>query len=182
VSIEYEKSVLRDEANRIAEGFSKEYIEKSNAQILRKFLELPEYKIAGRIFAYCSMGREVSTLGIIEHALSEGKKIALPVCYREGRMVFREMAEDSKLVRGKFGIPEPDSYCRLVEPEWDDVIIVPCLCCGLGGERLGHGMGYYDRYLSNHSGFSVCLCRKSLIFSYVPTDELDYEVDMILTE
>ena len=63
-----------------------------------------------------------------------------------------------------------------------DLIIVPCLAAGRNGERLGHGGGYYDRFLASSTGKTVCLCFKRNILDEIPLDEHDVMMNLIITE
>lgn len=71
---------------------------------------------------------------------------------------------------------------REVRPGAKDIIIVPALCCDRYGNRLGHGAGYYDRYLAHSEAFSVCLCRKALIEEKLPTEDTDIAVSLVLSD
>ena len=81
-----------------------------------------------------------------------------------------------------FGIPEPDGTARLLRPREINLMIVPCIAADRQGYRLGHGGGYYDRYLANTTGITVCLCRERLLQANLPHDALDRRVDIVLTE
>ena len=88
----------------------------------------------------------------------------------------------SRLSPGAFGIPEPDPDCPVVKVEDLSMILVPGLCFDLRRFRLGHGGGYYDRYLAGFSGLTVALCRDRLLFPSLPTEPHDRAVDLLLTE
>ena len=63
-----------------------------------------------------------------------------------------------------------------------DLILVPNLCCDKQGYRLGHGAGYYDRYLAGYSGETVSLCPADWLQEQLPRDEFDLPVGLVLTE
>ena len=71
-----------------------------------------------------------------------------------------------------------------VNKEWQpgDLMLVPALCCDRRGVRLGHGGGYYDRYLAGHSVYTACLCRERLLMEKVPADWNDFAVACVITE
>ena len=83
------------------------------------------------------------------------------------------------LKAGPYGIPEPCGTPGTKEP---DLIVVPCVCASPEGKRLGHGAGYYDRFLSESRAFKMCLCYESLLLSDLPVNETDVRMDMIVTE
>ena len=180
-SVKDQKALLRARKKAELCRLEQSYIEQSNACIAQKLSELPEYKNAKTIFAYYSVGREVSTLSLIRAAIRDGRRVALPVSGDGGHMHFRLTDDLEGLVPGKFGIPEPDRG-ELVVPGKDDIIIVPALCCDKHNNRLGHGAGYYDRYLSEHRCFSVCLCRARLIDDRLPAEKTDACVSMVISD
>ncbi len=176
-----DKNTLREKKHRETAALSDEYIEKSNAAILEKLLKLPQLEQAGTVFAYCSVGREVSTSELLELLLLRGQRTALPVCGQNGAMEFYVLESLPQLSAGAFGIPEPPR-CIPAVPAANDVMIVPALCCDMHGNRLGHGGGYYDRYLARHEVFTVCLCRAKLIESALPTEHTDIQVNLVITD
>ena len=176
-----QKRSLRREKERQTASLSSEYVKESDRVIIEKLLNLSEFKNAETVFLYYSVGREVSTASLIEKLLSEGRSAALPVCGNGGAMSFYPVIGKETLHPGKFGIPEPP-VTREVRPGAKDVIIVPALCCDRYGNRLGHGAGYYDRYLAEHDCFTVCLCRKRMLESFIPTEPTDVAVSLVLTE
>ncbi len=177
-----DKKALRAQKRSELEALPQGYIDESNAAIEAKLLSLPEYLSAKRVFIYFSIGNEIKTQGVISHALAVGKLVALPVCQDGGKMSFRLVSDLSELRSGKFGIPEPSPDAPELTPQAGDIMIVPALCCDTHGSRLGHGAGYYDRYLAEHACFTVCLCRKRMLESVIPTEPTDVAVSLVLTE
>lgn len=48
-----------------------------------------------------------------------------------------------------WGIPEPLAYGEYEETRQLDLLIMPGVCFTRHGARLGHGMGYYDRFIAS---------------------------------
>lgn len=176
-----QKRILRREKERQTASLSPEYIKESDSIIAEKLLNLRELKNAETVFLYYSVGREVSTASLIEKLLDEGRSVALPVSGNNGVMSFYPVIGKDMLRPGKFGIPEPPAT-REIRPGAKDIIIVPALCCDRYGNRLGHGAGYYDRYLAHSEAFSVCLCRKALLEEKLPTEDTDIAVSLVLSD
>lgn len=176
------KAQLRKRIGDELAALPESYIESSNAEIAEKLFKMPEFAAAKRVFAYYSVGREVSTRTIIEHALSHGKQLALPVCESKGVMHFVLVRSLNELKKGRYGIPEPSEDGEEVAPNADDIIIVPALCADKSNNRLGHGAGYYDRYLAEAECFSVCLCRARLLVDELPAEPTDFKVGAVITE
>ncbi len=175
------KRALRVKKTAQIESLGVEYIKSSDAAILDKLLNLNEFKRATAVFLYHSVGREVSTVKLIELLLGSGRHTALPVCDTGGVMEFYPLDSLLQLRPGRYGIPEPP-VTQPVRPEKGDIIIVPALCCDRSGNRLGHGAGYYDRYLAGAECFSVCLCRRALLEDEVPAGGTDIRVSIVLTD
>ena len=47
---------------------------------------------------------------------------------------------------------------------------------------MGRGGGFYDRYLADHGGMTVGLCREALLCDAVPVDPWDRPVQCVVTE
>ena len=62
-----------------------------------------------------------------------------------------------------------------------DIIIAPCLSACLDGSRLGHGKGYYDRFLKDFSGIKVVCIPDELIVESVFPEKHDIKADIIIT-
>lgn len=176
-----QKRKIRIQKIRQAKSLTENYIHESDETILNKLLDLDELNNAGTVFLYHSVGREVSTTELIERLLKSGKRVALPVSGDDGAMEFYLLSSLSELTPGKFGIPEPP-VTRPVKPKADDVMIAPALCCDKLGRRLGHGAGYYDRYLARYKCFSICLCRRALLEDELPAEDTDIAVSLVLTD
>ncbi len=175
-----DKAALRAKKRSQIAAATDEYIEKSDAAIFEKLISLPQLESAATVFLYYSVGREVSTIKLLKRLLEEGRRVALPKCRSCGEMSFRLLESLEQLLPGRFGIPEPEG--EEVRPERGDIIIVPALCCDAAGNRLGHGAGYYDRYLAGTDAFTVCLCRAEFLEESLPAEDTDVAVDMVITD
>lgn len=182
MSINDEKIELRMKIREELQELPQDYIDMSDECIAENVINSEAFKNAERIFAYCSVDREVRTDRIILEALRQGKTVALPVSLVKSRMVFREIKSLDGLVVGRYGIPEPDESCPEILCCEDDLALVPALCCDRYFNRLGNGAGYYDRWLRANRPYSICLCRAKLMQDRVPTDEFDFKVNAYANE
>jgi 5-formyltetrahydrofolate cyclo-ligase len=136
--------------------------------------------ITGRCFCFVSGKNECSTQPVIEHCLSNGIPLAVPLCEGGGIMTARMLTELSQLSAGKYGIMEPPSDAAVMTDP--SVVIVPGICFDSEGFRLGRGGGYYDRYLTGRNCLKIGLCRSSRLTVALPRDGWDIPVDVIATE
>ena len=63
-----------------------------------------------------------------------------------------------------------------------DIIIAPCLSACLDGSRLGHGKGYYDRFLFSGNKKTICLCFRGMLCEEIPMTDNDVYMSLVLTE
>lgn len=158
------------------------YIEQANQSIFQKLIQMEEYQQAETIFCYVSTAEEVNTWPVIGHALECGKKVGVPLCLGKGRMEVRELTSFQQLKKGMYGIMEPISGTRVMDKEEIQFGVIPCVSADLDHRRLGHGAGYYDRYLEDTDFFKVALCWKKVMMDQIPIDPHDVQMDQILFE
>lgn len=150
--------------------------------MLQGFLRLPELERARTVLVFYGVDREPDTRGLIEALLRRGKTVALPRCLPARQMQARAVTGRETLLRSAYGIPEPGEDCPVLEREEIELILAPCLCCDRLGYRLGHGAGYYDRYLAGYAGITAALCPEQWLQEELPRDEFDLPVQLVLTE
>ena len=156
--------------------------EESDRLLLERFLSLPQLADCPSILLYYGVGNEPDTVRLLEPLSLLGKDLALPRCLPGRRMEARLFQGLDRLSPNSYGIPEPDMDCPVVKREDLSLILVPGLCFDLRGSRLGHGGGYYDRYLAGYGGLTAALCRDKLVLPSLPVEEHDRPVDILLTE
>lgn len=155
---------------------------RSDKLLLSRFLSLAKSAEGTSLLLYYGVGIEPDTAQLLEPLAALDIRVALPHCLPGRQMEAREYRGREHLVPNTYGIPEPDESCPIVKPEDFSLILVPALCCDERGYRLGHGGGYYDRYLTGYSGPTMALCRDKLLFPAIPAEEHDRPVGTILTE
>lgn len=181
-NIHENKKALRARCREIVKELSPEYIEEVSHKIADLLLATDAYKNSNTIFCYMSMGGEPVTDEIIERALEDGKRVGIPLCVGPHDMVVKEYKSGDELARGAFGIREPLAEATEITANEFDLAIVPCVACSEDGRRIGHGAGYYDRFLSV-SGFNkIALCFEKLLTDDIPLEDTDVYMDGVATE
>lgn len=183
-NIREQKKNLRAQFRQIRERMSPEQKKKLDSAILARLLSLREYESAQTVFTYVSKPIEVDTLGLINAALAGNRRVAAPVCFPETcRMEFRGIGSAADLVRGLYGVLEPDPEKSVPAGDSGNVLcIVPGLSFDSQGYRLGYGKGYYDRFLSGFPGITVGLCYSACVKWDLPHGYYDRPVDILITE
>lgn len=157
-------------------------------QILARLVQLPEYVAARTVFCYINLPSEVQTQPFLPTVWQQRKTLVVPWCQDE-RIELFGLESFEELTTGGFGLLEPRAQLRglperRVEPQALDLIVVPGVAFDPHGGRLGHGKGYFDRFLSGVSPRvpRVALAFQCQIFPEVPTTAHDVPMSRILTE
>lgn len=149
--------------------------------LVEAFLALPQVEGADTVMLFCGVGRELDTTPLLEALLERGKRVCYPVCLPGRQMQARAVERPEQLQPGKFGIPAPGEDCPPVDKGEIGAVLVPCLLCDRRGYRLGYGGGYYDRWLADFSGFTVCICPEERLVDELPRETFDVPVGLVLS-
>ena len=175
------KQALRSALLSRRKSLQKSYIAAAGDAIQAALLASPLYRSARSVFMYLSMPGEVPTGLILERAFADGKKIYVPKCVGPDMLAVPYPGPGS-LRPGAFGIPEPVTVTSHVRAAALDLIIVPCLAAWPDGRRLGHGKGYYDRFLQGNPDHAVCLCFQEMLCQEIPMEPTDVFIPFVITE
>ena len=131
------------------------------------------------IALFASLDTEIDTFPLIKELLRLGKNIYLPKT-KGKEMDFYLIHSLDELVEShdKYKVKEP-SKGNPVDPSIFDIIICPGVAFDKNNNRMGHGQGYYDRYLSRCSAFKIGLCYKEQLLDEIPVDEYDIKMDRV---
>ena len=144
--------------------------------IVNKLMNLDIYKKAKVIALYNSLKDEVDTSYLITESLKE-KIILLPKIF-DDNMEYIKINNNTKYNKSHFGVLEPVGS---IYQDKIDLIIVPGVAFDKKFNRLGFGMGYYDKYLKKHNVYKIGLCFNEQMVDILPHNELDIPMDMIIT-
>ena len=161
----------------------------ASAKIREWLFANKRYKTAGTVFVYASYKSEVETKEIIQGALRQGKRVAVPKVHGD-EMFFYTINSWEELFPGYQGILEPQNTGReAVVPAKNDVMLVPGSVFDHQGGRFGYGGGYYDKYLGKlftaygYQPYLIGLAFACQISpKKLPVEEHDKKIDCILTE
>lgn len=146
--LEGEKGAQRARCLENCRGLSAEEREAFSAAICRYLEGLPDLQRARRVLSYRAMETEADLTAFHAWAAGRGKELAFPVSFSGGQMEAYLPQGPESWARGRYGIWAPvPARSTPVPPETLDAVILPCVGFDGQGRRLGHGGGYYDRYL-----------------------------------
>lgn len=174
-----DKAELRRHMRLQKRQMSETDILQKSEQLFCLFTATQSYQNAKSLYGYMSYNQEVRTLPILEQALRDGKRVAIPKCYGK-QMRFIWMEDLSQIAKSSFGIPEPVSD----GPVADDptaLVLMPGVAFDKAGHRIGYGGGYYDRFLAAEPEHpTVALCYGFQLLEQLETEEFDIPVDLVL--
>lgn len=158
---------------------------RSRSEMIRTRLkQLALYGEASTIHCYAAMHgrREPDTFPLIEEMISEGKKVVVPVTNFSDKSLrhFRLRSTD-ELSPNRWGVPEPAGGEEVPIRDFD-LVIVPMVGGDSGGNRLGYGEGFYDRFLANVECPTVGLLFEECYVEELPSEPFDVQLDIIVTD
>ena len=149
--------------------------------ICARLLTLPQLQTARTVLSYMALPDEADLSALHDGLRERGVRLCFPVSLPHGVM---EAWEPRGWVSGPYGIREPDRGTSLpVPPEEIDLVLAPCVAFDEERKRLGHGAGYYDRYLPQCAKAAVIAAAfESQKLPAVVTDAHDRAMDAVVTE
>lgn len=176
------KNELRLKMKSSFASLSREEYSNLNHNLSENLFKLEIIKKAKNIMIYYSIRKEVATVSLIGLLLKLGKTVALPVCTPEMDLNAAVISDLGQLQPAPHGLMEPGSEAALLDNNEIELVVVPGVAFDEKGYRLGHGAGYYDRFLSKVSnGFKLGLAYDFQLVPQVPVERHDIAMDAILT-
>ena len=174
-----DKQALRKEIREKKRAMTEQQIVSASERLGQLFLASEAYKQAKTIYGYLPYNQEVRTVPMLQQALLDGKKVAVPKCYGD-EMRFIYLDDLSKVEKGYCGIPEPIAD----EPIADDktaLVLMPGLAFDPQGHRMGYGGGFYDKFLEKEPDHpTLALCYDFQMLDHLETEAHDIPVDTVL--
>ena len=161
--------------------------------IARALQRLHIFRPGTRVGVYLAMRGEVDLADAICAALRAGALLYSPkiISRRRRAMVFVPLRPRMRMTRNGFGIAEPASRPGLRQPVSTlDAVIVPLVGFDRSGNRLGMGVGFYDRALRRRQERSRSWRRPRLIGVAFACQEVeaieparwDVPLDLVITD
>jgi 5-formyltetrahydrofolate cyclo-ligase len=143
------------------------------------------YRSADVVALYSAIQNEVPTDAIRQDSLSTGKRVFYPKLAGANSVELAEIRSVADLAAGRLGMDEPvRAPSRLGADHETAVVFVPGLVFDSFGNRLGRGIGWYDRLINKtgRTAVFVALAYEFQLVANVPTESWDEKVDYIITE
>jgi len=175
------KKVLREVYLQKRMTLTEDEYARRNLGVRDNFLQSfsPKKLSSAHVFLPIASKKEVNTWPIIEacRKLNPSIKFYTSKTLKSGKLEHYLLEEETRLRVSPWGIPEPDGYDP-VQLDEVDIVLMPLIISDKSGNRIGYGMGYYDRFLQQ-----VTTKHRVGLSLSPPLDEISYmeEHDVPLT-
>ena len=174
-----DKRELRQMIRNQKRAMTPEQIEQKSRRLGALFADSDLYRRASAIYGYLPYNQEVRTVPMLEQALRDGKRVAVPKVFGD-EMRFIWMPDLSRVEKGYSGIPEPIADGPAADDE-TALVLMPGLAFDAQGHRIGYGGGFYDKFLAGEPAHpTVALCYDFQMLEALETEEFDIPVDLVL--
>ena len=174
------KSALRRNFSQQRQSLSTVEWQTKSSLICDRLKEYSLFQEAQTILAYFCFRQEADLAPLFEL----DKRWAFPRCVGK-TLVWHSWQPEDSFQLGKYGIKEPLTTAKEIDPATANLILVPSVACDRNGYRLGYGGGFYDRLLSSERCLNVPTVGIVFDSAYVaklPIDIWDIRLDFICTE
>lgn len=153
--------------------------------------KLPSFQQAKHIGLYFPYNNEVDTTLLWQACCEQNKLCYFPVLIEasDNHLIFLPYQQGDQIRQNHYGIPEPIvSHEHAINLRQLDIVFTPLVAFDKVGNRLGMGVGYYDRTFADLHKVSVV---KPLLFGlayelqkvdHIPAAEWDVPLSAIVTE
>ena len=173
------KKELRARIRQQKRAMTEEQIVAKSARLGELFVASEAYKNAATIYGYLPYNQEVRTVPMLEQALRDGKRVAVPKCYGD-EMRFIYLEDLNAVAPGYAGIPEPFADGPVADDK-TALVLMPGMAFDPQGHRIGYGGGFYDKFLASEPGHpTLALCYDFQMLEHLETEAFDIPVDTVL--
>lgn len=157
-------------------------------KIVKRLAALPEWSAARAVALFWPMleRNEVDLRPLDELARAAGKIVGYPTL-RDGADVpeptFRIARPDQLEERGAIYLEPPPDAPELTA-DTATLVVVPAVGVTPNGDRIGYGLGFYDRLLARVAppATSVAVAFEFQVLGELPTTAHDVRVDVVVTD
>lgn len=181
------KSEIRLETLARRDALSDEERSEKSMAIMQRLFDFANFLEARTILFYMNSDSEVVTEAMIRKALAYEKGVALPWVKRKEKQIipFKIDDLDRDVKPGYQKIREPiPQRCKPIPVEHIDLAIIPGIAFDERGGRIGHGTGFYDKFIPALAVTTrkVALAFECQIVAQIPMEPHDRYIDIIITE
>ncbi|KAF9449290.1 5-formyltetrahydrofolate cyclo-ligase [Macrolepiota fuliginosa MF-IS2] len=199
-TLKAQKRALRNAIVQNLAAIAPQKVQEQTHGIVNRLASFPAFQHAESLSCYLSMpSGEVDTTSLVSEVLKSGRTLFVPkIVNKSGQMDFLKlygMDDLASLPSGVWGIKEPDfnwqgePRLKALETPELDLILLPAVAFDKSFARLGHGKGYYDRFITTYYTtfqrrpllVGLALREQILEKGNIPMDQHDWSMDYIVT-
>jgi 5-formyltetrahydrofolate cyclo-ligase len=177
-----EKDRLRAEALARRDALSADERMRFSHDIAERVLPFVNKMGNGPVGGFWPIRSEIDPRPALERLCLLGLGAAMPVVTPAG-LIFRAWSPADPMVKGPFGLSEPEAKAPEVSPT---ALLVPLAAFDRRGHRIGYGAGYYDRVIArlaaNGPLFTIGVALSVQEIDQVPDEPHDRALDILVTE
>ena len=174
-----DKKELRRSIREQKRAMTEEQIVTASEKLGQLFAATEAYRNAKTIYGYLPDNQEVRTVPMLQRAIDDGKKVAVPKVFGD-EMKFIYLDDLTAVEKGYAGIPEPVADGPVADDK-EALVLMPGLAFDPQGHRIGYGGGFYDKFLAAEPTHpTVALCYAFQMLPRLETEEFDIPVDCVL--
>lgn len=169
----------------------KDFNKKAAEKATENFLKFIQDKQIDTFLLFYSLPTELDTVQLIQRLMNSHKKVYLPLIQTENdEMIFyklnNSLSIESQVNVGSYDIHEPEKteafICDNAVTE-KVCMLVPGIGFSKAGKRIGHGKGYYDKYLASVKDRIVLIgyCFDEQVIDDIPTEKNDIRIQYLCT-
>lgn len=176
------KQNMRDEIIKHLLALPEPKRQQIEKELLNQFIHSDSYKKSQVIGITISQKHEWETQMIIEQAWKDKKTVCVPLCVTDSKtLIFYQLDDFIQLKSGHFNLLEPEAETmNRIDKQIIDLLVVPGIVFDQNNYRIGHGGGYYDRFLENYQGESISLFHECQLVDNIPVEPFDIPVNKVI--
>jgi 5-formyltetrahydrofolate cyclo-ligase len=153
-------------------------------KILKALIAFPLLSKSRFIMSYMPYGNEADIMPLNRKLLDEGKDLCVPRVLNGSQMdAVWVTGLDKDFIKNGFGILEPGKEAEPADIRKIDLVLVPGVAFDRLGNRLGHGKGFYDRFLENcNNTYTIGVAYDFQLLDGIPCELHDKKMDAVVTE
>lgn len=172
------KPALRRQSRETLRSLSPETKAQASATLCTRLKAWPLFQQAAVIALFHPTPTEPDLLPLLE---IPNKTFLFPLTHPDRSLTWHAPIAMDHWKPSAHGILEPPpDLSPAISPDKIHLILVPGLAFTADGQRLGHGAGYYDRFLATHPAPAAGVCFTCQVLPGLPTEPHDIPLQFLL--
>jgi 5-formyltetrahydrofolate cyclo-ligase len=176
------KGVLRALMRGALKRMDTETIMAQSNRATELLFTLDIWKDVSEVVSFVSRPWEFQTRKIFERAFREGKRVYTPTPSFSGPLMAeaRSTGDLGKWTSLTWGYHGPPVSHEGGNPGNGALVLVPGAAFSVMGDRLGWGLGFYDRWLRGRTIITVALALEGQIIPFIPVEDHDVRLNNVI--